>query len=136
MTVDPARTELTLPNDPRLMQAVGAVVAQAAGRAGLAESAREGFAEAAIEACRNRFSAIRNGRDATTRLQVSVVSFPDRIEVAIENIGGTTPPEDVDALRKIRQHAAVNHVAHEAHEGRVRTTLIKYFRGETSGRLN
>jgi len=133
MTSDPARTELTVPDDPRLIPAVGAVVAHAAERAGLAHSLQEGFAAAAIEACRELFSLIQKGSNSDSRLQVSVVDFPDRVEVSIENAGGSARTENIESLRPARQYAMVDRVVHETHNGRLRTTLIKYTGAHTPG---
>lgn len=126
MTTDPVSTEMTVPDDPRLIPAVGAVVTHAAERAGLEASVQEGFAASAIEACRERFSLIRKVGEADARLRVSVVDYPDRVEVSIENVGKPAQSEGTKPLRPAQQYAMVDRVVHEAHNGRVRTTLIKY----------
>lgn len=126
MTTDPARTEMTLPDDPRLIPAVGAVVAHAAERAGLAKPVQEGFAAAAVDACRERFSLTHKGSDADFRLRVSAVDFPDRVEVSIEDFGGAPRSGDTEPLHPTLQHAMVDRVVQETRNGRVRTTLTKY----------
>lgn len=133
MTTDPVRSELTLPDDPRLIPAVGAVVVHAAERAGLAQRVREGFAAASIEACRERFSLIHKAGEAKIDLRVSVVDYPDRIEVSIENAGGAAPSGDTQTLQSAQQHAMVDRVLQETHNGRVRTTLIKYIGAHAPG---
>jgi len=133
MNTDPVRSELTLPNDPRLIPAVGAVVVHAAERAGLAQAAQEGFAAASIEACRERFSLIHKTGGANVDLRVSVVDYPDRIEVSIENAGGSAQLGDTKMLHLTQQYAMVDRVLHETRNGRVRTTLIKYIGAHASG---
>ena len=126
MTSDPVRTELIVPDDPRLIPAVGTVVAHAAERAGLAHPVQKGFAAAAIEACREQLSLIHKGSNTDSRVRVSVVDFPDRVEVWVENIGETPQSESPEPFRGPQQYAMVDRVVHETHSGRVRTTLIKY----------
>jgi hypothetical protein len=133
MTSDPARTELTVPNDPRLIPAVGAVVAHVADRAGLAAREQEGFAAAAVAACRERFSLSNKTSDSDFRLRVSVAGFPDRIEVTIENIGEASQSEDLRPAPGVQRDSNVDRIVHETRNGRVRTTMIKYCGAHAAG---
>ncbi len=133
MITDPVRTELTVPDDPRLMPAVGAVVMHATERAGHARPVQEGFAAAAIEACREQFSLMHKGSNTDSRVRVSVVDFPDRVEVWIENITEIPQSESIEPFRGAQQYAMADRIVHETHKGRVRTTLIKYFGAHAVG---
>jgi hypothetical protein len=125
MSNDPSRIELVLHNDDRLLAAVDAVVAHAGERAGLSLGARQELSRAAAETCEEAFSlAGRNGNpDPVVKLAVS--DFPDRVEVAIEHVGESCVN---------RQRPNVDRVECEAHEGKSRTTLVKYCAASKSER--
>jgi hypothetical protein len=139
VTTDPARTELKVHNDPRLLSAVGAIVAHSAHRAGLPREAQQGFAEAAIDACRDTFPLLGNDSGENRHLRMVIEDFPDRVQVTIEHSGESKPTAGLDtfvggaskerASGKISaslQDTRVDRVQYDTHEGRSRMTLIKY----------
>jgi len=130
---DPARTELKVHNDQRLLAAVGAIVSHSAHRAGLPREAQQGFAEAAVDACRETFPLVGNN-SGSGDLKMIVEDFRDRVQVTIEHSGESKPSAGLDsfaggAAGKISsslQDTRVDRVQYDTHEGRARMTLIKY----------
>ena len=137
VSTDPARTELKVHNDPRLLAAVGAIVSHSAHRAGLPREAQEGFAEAAVDAVRDTFPLLGNDSGENRGLRIVIEDFPDRVQVTIEHSGESKPSAGLDtfvgggskASGKISaslQDTRVDRVQYDTHEGRSRMTLIKY----------
>jgi hypothetical protein len=138
VTTDPARTELKVDDDPRLLAAVGAIVSHSAQRAGLPQEAREGLAAAAVDACRETFPLIRNENSGNRELRMVVEDFPDRVQVTIEHSGEAVPTAGLDSfvggskagvsdgISNSLQDTRVDRVQYDTHEGRSRMTLIKY----------
>jgi hypothetical protein len=139
MSTDPARTELKVHNDPRLLKAVGAIISHSAHRAGLPHEAQQGFAEAAVDAVRDTFPLLGNDSSGNSDLRMVVEDFPDRVQVTIEHSGESKPSAGLDtfvgggpkehASGKISaslQDTRVDRVQYDTHEGRSRMTLIKY----------
>jgi anti-sigma regulatory factor (Ser/Thr protein kinase) len=125
MSNDPSRVELVLHHDHRLLAAVGAVVEFAGERAGLSVGAQQALSHATAEACEEAFSlAGRNGNPDPV-VKVAVSDFPDRVEVAIEHVGESCVN---------RPRPNVDRVECEAHEGKSRTTLVKYCAASKSER--
>jgi hypothetical protein len=125
MSNDPSRVELVLNHDGRLLAAVDAVVLFAGERSGLSLGARQALSGAAMEACEEAFSlAGRNGNHDPV-VKVAISDFPDRVEVAIEH--GGEPCVN-------RQRPNIDRAESEAHEGRSRTTLVKYCAASKSER--
>lgn len=141
MTTEPARTELVLHNDPRLIAAVAATVVHAAQRAGLSTELQEGLASAAADACRETFTLIPDQRNNHSALRVIVEDFHDRVEVTLEHSGEASPSAGLDtfvaggndsASTKISQSlqdTRVDRVQYESHQGKSRMRLIKYCGG-------
>ncbi len=141
MTTDPARTEITIHDDPRLVAGVAAIVSHSAERAGLSAKAQEGLAAAAVQACRETFPLLARNGSQVAALKVVVADFPDRVEVIIEHSGEPLPAAGLDtfcgagadlspeAISKALQKTNVDRVQYETKEGRSRTTLIKYCDG-------
>jgi hypothetical protein len=138
VTTDPARTELKVHNDSRLLLAVGAIVSHAAHRVGLPREAQEGFAEATMDACRETFPLIGNDTDGNRDLRMTVEDFSDRVQVTIEHSGDANPTAGLDSfvggskegvaagISHSLQDTRVDRVKYDTHEGRSRMTLIKY----------
>lgn len=138
MTTDPAPIEFTVTDDPRLIAAVGPIVSHASERAGLPESVQKGFAEAAVDACRETFPLL-NGNDPTIKLIVA--DHPDRVEVTIEHSGEPLPSAGLDTfifgategtapkISAALLNTDVDRVKYETCDGRSRTILIKYLDG-------
>jgi hypothetical protein len=138
VTTDPSRTELKVHDDPRLISAVGAIVSHSAHRVGLPREAQQGFAEAAMDACRETFPLLGNDNSANRDLRMVIEDFPDRVQVTIEHSGESKPTAGLDSfVGGPREHVAgkisaslqdtrVDRVQYDTHEGRSRMTLIKY----------
>jgi anti-sigma regulatory factor (Ser/Thr protein kinase) len=138
MTSDPAHIEFTLHDDPRLIAVVGTIVSHAAHRAGLPSSAQEGFASAAMEACRETFPLAKNNGNSNAALRMIVVDFPDRVEVTIEHSGEALPTAGLDtfcagaadgsgqSLSSALQETKVDRVQYETRDGVSRVILTKY----------
>ena len=138
MTADPARTELKLHNDPRLLAAVGAIVLHAAHRVGLTQESRQALAEAAVDACRETFPLLGNENSGDGELRMVVEDFPDRVQITIEHSGEAVPTAGLDSfvggskagvaagISNSLQDTRVDRVQYDTHEGRSRMTLIKY----------
>jgi hypothetical protein len=141
VTTDPARTELKVHNDPRLLTAVGAIVSHSAHRAGLPHEAQKGIAEAAVDACRETFPLLGNEHNSDRDLCLTVEDFPDRVQVTIEHSGESKPTAGLDSfvggakegvaegISNSLQDTRVDRVQYETVDGRSRMTLIKYRSG-------
>jgi hypothetical protein len=141
VTTDPARTELKVHNDPRLLAAVGAIVSHSAHRAGLPHDAQQGLAEAAVDACRETFPLLESGKNDNRDLCLTVEDFPDRVQVTIEHSGEAKPSAGLDTfvggskdgaaggISDSLQDTRVDRVQYETVEGRSRMTLTKYRSG-------
>lgn len=87
MAADPARTEITLHGDPRLVAAVGAVVTHASQRLGLTEQA-DALSASTMEVVREIFKKMGNRAEAPdAAVQVVVEDHPGQLEVIIEHPG-------------------------------------------------
>jgi anti-sigma regulatory factor (Ser/Thr protein kinase) len=136
MTAEPSRVELLVPADDRLTVAVDVVVANAAERAGLSSQEQKQLIRATAEACDETFSLSRRNGRSDPRVHVAVSDFPNRVEVSVEQSddGPLAPPAEMaslsarqsDPLTAALHHINVDRLHHEIHEGRFRTTLVKY----------
>jgi anti-sigma regulatory factor (Ser/Thr protein kinase) len=145
MSNDPARTELTLPADERLIAAITAVVQHASQRCGLSSESQEGLAAAAQDAAREAFP-LMEGQAAEPQVRVIIFDYPDRVEVAIEHSGEALPTAGLDTfiadavagspggLSKALQMTKVDRVQYETNNGLSRMTLIKYCDGSKTKR--
>lgn len=131
VTTDPARIELHLADDERLLAAVGTAGAFIAGRAGLASDAQAAIAGAAEDACRATFPLM--SEDA--KIDVTVEQFSDRIEVRLSYraraqataLMGRESAEDAFAVGpyKVKLLSRIDKVQHST-EGEIsRTILVK-----------
>ena len=84
MTTEPARTELLLHDDARLLAAIGAVISFAGTHCGLSTENQEALTTAAVEACKETFPLVPPGADGERALKLVVADYPDRIEVEIQ----------------------------------------------------
>jgi anti-sigma regulatory factor (Ser/Thr protein kinase) len=141
MSNEPARTELTLPDDERLLAAITPVVQHASQRCGLSTESQEGLAAAATEAARETFPLMEGRSDDEQKVKVVVSDYPDRVEVAIEHKGEALPTAGLDTFVKdavagsgaglsmALQMTQVDRVQYETRDGVSRMTLIKYCDG-------
>jgi hypothetical protein len=136
MTVDPSRVELVVSSDQRLIAALDVVIAHAGARAGLSVQEQKDLIRAANEACDETLSLLRESRHSDPRLRVLVCDFPNRVEVSVEQSDGAladpaSRPGPAAArgnhvLESALRQINVDRLHHEIHEGRFRTTLVKY----------
>jgi hypothetical protein len=140
MTDDPTRVELHLDRDPRLISAVGSAVHFQATRAGLEEKGCENFALASEEVCREALTQIT---DADGGLNVTLDTFPDRMEISIHHRGRLVPAVGLETfapsgaasdgaggLNGMELLSRVDRVMFNTEEGVARTTLVKFLRGK------
>jgi hypothetical protein len=138
MTDDSTRVELHLDRDPRLISAVRSAVHFLATRAGLEEKGCENFALASEEVCREALTQLT---DADGGLNVTLDTFPDRMEISIHHRGRLVPavgletfaPSGAEAtggLNGVELLSRVDRVSFNAEKGIARTTLVKYLRGK------
>jgi anti-sigma regulatory factor (Ser/Thr protein kinase) len=138
MTDDSTRVELHLDRDPRLISAVRSAVQFLAARAGLEEKGCENFALASEEVCREALTQIT---DADGGLNVTLDTFPDRMEISIHHRGRLVPAVGLETfapsggeasggLNGVELLSRVDRVSFNAEKGIARTTLVKYLRGQ------
>ena len=136
MKDDSTRIELHLDKDPRLVSAVRSAVLFQATRAGLEEKGCESFARASEEVCREALTQIT---EADGGLNVTVDTFPDRMEISIHHRGQLVPAVGLEtfALPDLAERGAgglngaellsrVDRVMFNSKEGIARTTLVKF----------
>ena len=87
MPADPARTEITLHGDTRLVAAVGAVVTHASQRLGITDEA-DGLSASAMEVVRGIIAGMGNrAKSGDAAEQVVVENHPGQLQVTIESPG-------------------------------------------------
>ena len=138
MTNRPARIEVSVTNDPRLLAALATIVMHSARRAGLGTAAQECFTEAAIEACKETFPLLHSAAEGNGTLRVVLEDHQDRVEMAIEHSGEALPTAGLDTfcahaaigagggLSGALQVKKVDRVQYETRDGVSRVVLIKY----------
>jgi len=120
------RIECTLHTDPRLIAAVGTIIADAARRAELSERAQEVLAAAVVETCHAMFPPSRSEGNSSGAIRVEVTDFPDRVEAVIEAADKLSPAgNSTDGVHKPLQDLNLERTRCEVQPGRVRLTLIK-----------
>jgi hypothetical protein len=139
MTDDSTRVELHLDRDPRLISAVGSAVQFQATRAGLEEKGCENFARASEEVCRE---ALLHITDADGGLNVTVETFPDRMEISIHHRGQPVPAVGLETFASsgaagetggisgVELLTRVDRVVFKTEKGVARTTLVKFLQGK------
>ena len=138
MTTEPARTELLLHDDARLLAAIGAVISFSGTHCGLSEEAQQALTTAAVAACKETFPLIPPSPEGERVLRLIVADYPDRIEVEIQHQGEPSPTAGLDsfagnlqaaggpALSAALQKTSVDRVQYETKDGLSRMRLIKY----------
>ena len=139
MTDDSTRVELHLDRDPRLISAVRSAVHFQATRAGLEEKGCENFARASEEVCRE---ALLHITDADGGLNVTVETFPDRMEISIHHRGQAVPAvgletfassgsaDETGGINGVELLSRVDRVVFNMEKGIARTTLVKFLQGK------
>jgi hypothetical protein len=136
MTDEPTRVKFHLDRDPRLISAVRSAVHFQALRAGLEEEGCGAFALASEDVCRE---ALTQFTDADGGLEVTLDTFPDRMEISIHHRGRLVPtvgletftlPEAITGgaggLNGMELLSRVDRVMFNSGDGIARTTLVKY----------
>jgi hypothetical protein len=136
MTDEATRVELHLDRDPRLISAVRSAVHFQALRAGLEEEGCESFALASEVVCRE---ALMQLTDADGGLDVTLDTFPDRMEISIHHHGQLVPVVGLETftlpgaagggaggLNGMELLSRVDRVMFNSEEGVARTTLVKF----------
>ena len=136
MKDESTHVELHLDNDPRLICAIRSVVHFQASRAGLEEQGCESFALASEDVCREAFTQIT---DADGGLNVTLDTFPDRMEISIHHRGRLAPAVGLESFAFVDPAAGgagglngmellsrVDRVMYNSEEGVARTTLVKF----------
>src|SRR4029077_15801982 len=95
MTTEFSRVEFHLDRDLRLAAAVRSAVRFQASQAGLDEATCNGLAKASEEVCRQTLSQLPEDEG---RLDVTLDTFSDRMEIAIERQGQVAPAVGLDAF--------------------------------------
>ena len=141
MSIDPGRSgriECTLHNDRRLIAGAAALAAHVARHAGLSERAQQDLDEAVTEACREAFQLSGGARRTGATIHLTVGSYPDRVEVAVEYPDGKSAAgrpasrrSGAAAGESARGHLPaaglpVDHIERATLEGRCRMTLVMY----------
>ena len=140
MTTSPSRIEVTIHNDSRLFAALYDILCHSARRAGLSQSGQQGFAEAALNACRETFLLVDDAAEPNGMLRLLIQDFADRVEVRIEHRGRCLPTAGLDtfcapptaesgqSLHAALQATKVDRVLYETSNGVSRVTIVKYTR--------
>jgi hypothetical protein len=136
MTTEFSRVEFHLDRDLRLAAAVRSAVHFQASQAGLDETICNGLAKASEEVCRQTLSQLPEDEGG---LDVTLDTFSDRIEIAIQHQGQVAPPVGLDAFAAPYPAAGgsgglngtellerVDKVTFHAQNGLARTTLVKF----------
>jgi anti-sigma regulatory factor (Ser/Thr protein kinase) len=135
---DSTRVELHLDRDPRLISAVRSAVHFQATRAGLEEKGCESLSLASEEVCRE---ALTQMTDADGGLSVTLVTFPDRMEISIHHRGQLAPAVGLETFAPAGAASSgagrvngmelltrVDRVTFNTESGVARTTLVKFLR--------
>ena len=129
MPTDPARTEITLHGDTRLVAAVGAVVAHASQRLGLSDEA-QGLSTDAMEVVREIFAEMGGRAGAPdAAVQVVVEDIPGQLEVIIEHPGEAIPASG-EKYTKLTPGKNWDQARIETRNGTSRVVLTKYAAGK------
>lgn len=136
MTDEPTRVVFHLDRDPRLIAAVRGAVHYQAALAGLESQSCENFAIASEDVCREVLSQLT---DADRGLDVTLDTFPDRIEISIHYHGRLAPAAGLESFALPGAHAGgtgevnglellsrVDRVMFNTEKGAARTTLVKF----------
>ena len=128
------RAEIGLEDDSRLIAGVAGAAGCCGAVAGLTEAAAEGLRAAIAGACRQAFG---ENHDAHARVEITIVRFADRIEVALSHPGSAAPAVGLETLAGFAQHlgggaqspflaGGVDRVQYESRDGVAVTRLTKY----------
>lgn len=136
MTDEPVRVVFRLDRDPFLVSVMRSAVLFQALQAGLDEQACGEFAGAYEDVCRTTLS---QPTDPERGLEVTLETFPDRIELGIHCHGQNMPAigletfafaelqrAGMDGLNGLELLSRVDRVLYNSEQGAARTTLVKF----------
>jgi hypothetical protein len=133
MTDESTRVEFHLDRDARLISAVRSAVQFQAARAGLETAGCESIAIASEDVCKEALTQLT---DADGGLNVTLETFPDRIEISIHHRGQLVPAVGLETfalqaggaggLNGMELLGRVDRVMFNSEEGVARTTLVKF----------
>lgn len=136
MSEQPVRVVFHLDQDPRLVGVFSSAVEHQALQAGLQNDACTRLAKAAGDVCRETIS--RHGGNGEV-VNVTMDTFPDRIEIAIHCRGQSlpaiglekfaipgTPADESDGVNGMELLTQVDRVLYHSEGGVARTTLVKF----------
>jgi hypothetical protein len=130
----PKSFHIQIDADPRFAAAVGGAARYLADAAGVKEDAVAQLQASVVAACREAFDHLTADHP---HLEVTLTSFPDRIEVALAHHGESLPAVGLDSIAGFGAQiggsgtgsggvAGVDRVQYEAHGGKTVTRLTKY----------
>jgi hypothetical protein len=136
MTGEPVRIAFHLDQDPRLVGVLCSAVEFQASSAGFEANACEQLARAAGDVCRETISQLGDSGEA---VDVTLDTFPDRIEIAIRCRGQARPAVGLETfafadaasgadggLSGLELLSRVDRVLYNSEDGIARTTLVKF----------
>lgn len=136
MATEPVRIAFRLDRDPLLLGVLRSAVEFQACQAGLDAETGAQFARASVDVCRETLS---KPADPERLLEVTLDTFPDRIELAIHCAGEQMPAVGLETfacsdvlgrggLNGLELLSRVDRVLYVTEEGVARTTLVKLLR--------
>jgi len=146
VATEPAIFRLRIDADARLAAAAGGAARYLADAAGLESDASVQLQSTVVRACIESFEQLKDSRtedsrikELPARLEVTLMGFPDRIEVALSSRGKFAPAFGLDAIAGFARPASpeegapsvlegVDRVQYETRDGASVTRLTKYFR--------
>lgn len=113
---------LALTADPELLPVVEGLVSGLAAQLGFGESQQRNLRQGVEQACR---SLMRSGKgDGRGEMRLELAGFSDRLEIVLEDGGGTCESSEADMflLTQLLDRVALE----EMGKGKSRLTLVKY----------
>jgi hypothetical protein len=134
VATEPKSFHIQIDPDPRFAAAVGGAARYLADAAGLKEDAVAQLQSAVLAVCLEAFDHLTRNHP---HLDVTLTSFPDRIEVALAHHGESLPAVGLDSIAGFAAKmggskaapgglAGVDRVQYETHDGETVTRLTKY----------
>ena len=134
------RVEFHLDRDPRLVSAVRAAARFQASCAGLETEGCENFAKASEDVCKEALAQLS---DSDGGLNVTLDTYPDRMEISIHHRGLPVPAVGLEifassdstanklgGLNGAELLSCVDRISFNLEEGVARTTLVKFVQGK------
>ena len=135
MATEPKTFHIQIDPDARFAAAVGGAARYLADAAGLKEDAVAQLQASIVAACREAFDHLT---PAHPHLEVTLTTFPDRIEVVLAHHGESLPAVGLDSIAGFARKmgggggaapaglAGIDRIQYETHAGETVTRLTKY----------